>query len=485
MANYALITGTALETIDLYSDVVRSEGIEAVLVSDPEETRRIVSEKGKPRLVIADLEMARDSGFKLLREVQGLFPAGDRPTVLAAVSRELRTTAGDLMDALGITEVLPIDANARSLCATLRRVLVQDTRPGTEPCQPPVAVDEADPTRLARVASTELDDSPSDKALDTLVAQTSEAFTVPFAIASLTLDDGHWFKSHVNPANGATEARNLSFDASFCSYIAEAGHPVFVADAAVHPKFAANPLVRKGIVGTFAGAPLVTRDGDAVGAICILDKKRGSISTAKADLLARLARRVAEDIERRSKARASALEVIRLTEKIAQDRDKHRQSRAQLAQLEAVFAQLDGGIIVIDREQRVVFVNRAAGELLDVSAHRMTGISRDELLRECSTIAEDPEGFLTKISPIRIGLKAFTCEIELERPVQRFIRWSVKPIELPEGMGQLVTVAEVESPVARAVSGRYSVVPPLASTRPSRAASARAAAPARAAKRKS
>src|SRR6058998_1726970 len=56
MANYALINGNALETIDLYSEVVRREGLEAVLVRDPEETRRIVSERGRPRLVIADLE---------------------------------------------------------------------------------------------------------------------------------------------------------------------------------------------------------------------------------------------------------------------------------------------------------------------------------------------------------------------------------------------------------------------------------------------
>src|SRR5262245_56178979 len=115
MANYALITGTASETIDLYRDVVRREGLEAVLVRDPEETRRIMSEKGRPKLVIADLEVARDAGFKLLREVQTSIPSSDRPFVLAAVSRELRTTAGDLMDSLGITEVLPNDADARSI----------------------------------------------------------------------------------------------------------------------------------------------------------------------------------------------------------------------------------------------------------------------------------------------------------------------------------------------------------------------------------
>src|SRR5215510_2965781 len=197
MANYALITGTALETIDLYSDVVRREGLEAVLVRDPEETRRIVSERGRPKLVIADLEMSRDSGFKLLREVQHSIPDAERPVVVAAVSRELRTTAGDLMDALGITEVLPSDADARSVGATVHRVLTQDPRPNTDLCPPPLPDGEAD-HRQARAAATGLDESPFDKSLQDFVSQTADAFGTPYATVSLTVEEGHWFKSHAH-----------------------------------------------------------------------------------------------------------------------------------------------------------------------------------------------------------------------------------------------------------------------------------------------
>src|SRR5258706_4854914 len=180
MANYALITGTALETIDLYSDVVRREGLEVVLVRHPDETRRIVSERGRPKLVIADLEVARDNGFKFLREVQSSIPGSDRPIVVASVSRELRTTAGDLMEALGITEVLPSGADAKAVGVTVRRALMQDTRPMTDRCPPPAADDEPEQMRLARAAATGLDsDGPSGKALADLAAQTAEAFGVP------------------------------------------------------------------------------------------------------------------------------------------------------------------------------------------------------------------------------------------------------------------------------------------------------------------
>jgi PAS domain-containing protein len=467
MANYALITGSAVETIDLYSDVVRREGLEAVLVRDPEETRRIMSERGKPKLVIADLEMNRDAGFKLLREVQSSMTDAERPVVVAAVSRELRTTAGDLMEALGITEVLPNDADARSIGATVHRVLTQDARPNTDLCPPPLPEGETD-HRVARAASTGLNDTPPDKALQDLVSHTAEAFGVPYAIVSLTVDEGHWFKTHAHFPNGSAEARNPAFDASFCGYIVEAGHPVFVSDATTHPTFAANPLVRGGIVACFAGAPLVTRDGDALGSLCILDVKPGAIPPACVDVLGRLAKRVADDIDLRAKSRASALEVIRLNEKLAQERERHQLSKGGLALFEAVLSQLDEGVVVIDRDQRVVYANRAAGDLLDLPAHRMMGMPREELLRDCAGLFEDSEAFLAKMAPARMGLKAFTCDLEQERPIVRLVRWSTKPIELPDGMGQLFSLIELEQRSVRPVSGRYTVVPALASTRPSR-----------------
>jgi PAS domain-containing protein len=473
MANYALITGTAVETIDLYREVVRREGLEAVLVRDPEETRRILSEKGKPKLVIADLEMNRDAGFKLLREVQSSIPDAERPAVVAAVSRELRTTAGDLMDALGITEVLPSDADARSIGAAVHRVLNQDQRPNTDLCPPPMPEGDADPHRIARAAAAGVSDSPTDKALQDLVSQTAEAFGVPYAIVSLTIDEGHWFKSHAHLPEGASDARGPVFDASFCGYVVESGNPVFVSDATVHPTFAANPLVRGGTVACFAGAPLVTRDGDTLGSLCILDAKAGGIAPASVDVLGRLAKRVADDIELRSKARSSAIEVIRLNEKLDQEREKHQVSRSGLALFEAVLSQLDGGVVVVDRSHRVVYANRAAGELLDLPAHRMTGMSRDDLLKECAGLFDEPDAFLAKMAPARLGLKAFTCDLEQDRPVVRLVRWSAKPVELPEGMGQLFTLTELVQQSLRPVSGRYSVVPAIASTRPPRPVTAR------------
>src|SRR5262249_53367338 len=135
--------------------------------------------------------------------------------------------------------------------------------------------------------------------------------------------------------------------------------------------------------------------------------------------------------------------------------------------------QLDGGVVVVDRDQRVAYANRAAGELLDLPAHRMMGMPSEELLRECASLFEDAEAFLAKMAPARMGLKAFAYDLEQERPIARVLRWSGKPIELPDGMGQIFHLTELEQGAIRALSGRYPVVPALASTRPSRPVTAR------------
>jgi PAS domain-containing protein len=378
------------------------------------------------------------------------------------------------MDALGITEVLPNDADVRSVGVAVHRVLSQEPRPTTDPCPPP-ANDDVEQLRLARVAATSLEDGPSDKALQDLVSHTAEAFGVPYVVVSLTLEEGHWFKSHASPPLGSVEARTPAFDSSFCRYVVEAGQPVLISDATMHPTFATNRLVRGGVIGSFAGAPLVTRDGDVLGALCILDVKAGGIAANRVDTLARLAKRIAEDLELRSKARSSALEVIRLNEKLAQERDKHQLSKSGLAQLEAVFAQLDGGVVVIGGEDRVLYANRVAGELLDLPAHRMAGMKWDDFLQECGGVFDEPEAFMSKMAGSRAPQRATAHEFEHDKPMSRMVRWSVKPIELPGGMGQLIALTEMDQPTARAASGRFSVVPQAPAPRSSRAVNARSA----------
>jgi GAF domain-containing protein len=458
MADYALITGNAGEVTELYSQVVRREGLEAVVVSNSAEARRIVSTRGRPKLVLADLEMSRDASFTLLREVQSSIPTDDRPAILASVSRELSTTARDLTDALGIAEVLPHGADESMVGSAVRRALTRGPRSETVSCPPP-GEDEGDHLRRARLFALSLiDEGPSARVLKELLARTAEAFAVPLAVMSLTLDDTAWFEVYTPPGAELSQMQRGLLDESFCSYVLESGQPVVVQNASAHPAFASNPLVRNGTIASAAGVPLTTPDGDVLGSLYIFDPRPAVIEPSWMDMLSRLAERVAAELDLRSKARSSALEVIRFTEKLAQERESHQISRKALSHLENMLAQLDGGVMVMNQAREVVYANPAAARFLNCTVGRLEGISHDQLVRTCAKVAVESELLGDKIAPLPGGLPS-SYEIELKKPVHRLLRWSCKAIELEDGRGILATVVEIELSQRGRNSGRYPTAP--------------------------
>jgi GAF domain-containing protein len=470
MADYALITGNAGDVTELYSQVVRREGLEAVVVRDSAEAKRIVSTRGRPKLVLADLEMSRDASFTLLREVQSSIPTDDRPAILASVSRELSTTARDLTDALGIAEVLPHGADESTVGSAVRRALTRGLRSETVSCPPPIPEDEGDHLRRARLFALSLiDEGPSARVLKELLARTAEAFAVPLAVMSLTLDDTAWFEAYTPPGAELSEMQRVLLDESFCSYVLESGQPVVVQNASAHPAFASNPLVRNGTIASGAGVPLTTPDGDVLGSLYIFDPRPAAIEPSWIDMLSRLAERVAAELDLRSKARSSALEVIRFTEKLAQERESHQVSRKARTLLENMLMHLDGGVMVMNQAREVVYANSAAARLLNCTVGRLEGISHDQLVRTCAKVVVESEQLGDKIAPLPGGLPS-SYEIELRKPVHRLLRWSCKAIELEEGPGILATVIEIETSQRGRNSGRYPAAPVVAASQRSRTA---------------
>src|SRR6185503_4798953 len=156
-------------------------------------------------------------------------PNDDRPAILASVSRELSTTARDLTDALGIAEVLPHGADELMVGSAVRRALTRVPRSETVSCPPPVTDDDGDQLRRARLSALSLvDEGPSVRVLKELLAQTAEAFAVPLAVVSLTLDDVAWFEVYAPPGAELGGAQWSLIDESFCSYVLESGQPVVV-----------------------------------------------------------------------------------------------------------------------------------------------------------------------------------------------------------------------------------------------------------------
>jgi signal transduction histidine kinase len=110
-------------------------------------------------------------------------------------------------------------------------------------------------------------DTPPEPAFDRLTHLAHHLLRTPTALVSLVETDRQWFKSRIG-----LDAAETPRAVSFCAYSVEARDILIVPDAREDGRFADNPLVT-GPPGIrfYAGAPLITEDGFALGTICAID----------------------------------------------------------------------------------------------------------------------------------------------------------------------------------------------------------------------
>lgn len=130
-------------------------------------------------------------------------------------------------------------------------------------------------------------DSLPEAAYDDLVRVAATICDVPIALLTLVDRDRQWFKSRLG-----LDASGTPRDIAFCDHaIRDPERLLHVPDATHDPRFVANPLVT-GAPGIrfYAGMPLVTPEGAAIGTVCVIDDKPRELSPAQRDALAALAR---------------------------------------------------------------------------------------------------------------------------------------------------------------------------------------------------
>jgi signal transduction histidine kinase len=174
---------------------------------------------------------------------------------------------------------------------------------------PPIPPSEE--ARLAALRSYNVLDTPAEKDLDALVALASHLCGT--AISQITLIDvgRQWFKASHGADRGET-----SRDFSFCAHAINGDGLFVVPDASRDARFADNPLVAdKPHIRFYAGSPLVTPDGHAIGTLCVIDSKPRRLTPDQEAALALLGRLTMSYLEARKQAREAALATAALDEK--------------------------------------------------------------------------------------------------------------------------------------------------------------------------
>jgi PAS domain S-box-containing protein len=195
-----------------------------------------------------------------------------------------------------------------------------------------------EPERLEALRRYRVLDTPPGQPFEDLALLASHICGTPVALVSLVDADRQWFKARVN-----FEKPETPREVAFCAH-AILGNDVFVVpDARADRRFAENPMVA-GDAGIrfYAGAPLVTSDGFAVGTLCVMDRKPRTLTAEQTEALRALSRQVVAQLElgRRLKLeREEAEDVLH---------DKEETLRVLVSQMPAVLWTTDRGLRFTD-----------------------------------------------------------------------------------------------------------------------------------------
>jgi EAL domain-containing protein (putative c-di-GMP-specific phosphodiesterase class I)/GAF domain-containing protein len=145
--------------------------------------------------------------------------------------------------------------------------------------------------RLHALMQLNLLDTPPSESFDRITRMASRMFNLPIAAVSLTDRDRQWFKSRVG-----VEHWEIPREKAPCGEVADTAGPLVVKDLLQSPCYRDSLLAQSGI-RFYAAAPLVTREGFSLGAMCVLGTEPRDISPEEESVLADLAAMVMAQIE--------------------------------------------------------------------------------------------------------------------------------------------------------------------------------------------
>lgn len=255
----------------------------------------------------------------------------------------------------------------------------------------PTPPDEAE--RLELLHALNLLDTPAEPVFDRITRLVAQILNVPIALVSLVDADRQWFKSRVG-----LEATETPREVAFCAHAITQTAPMIVVDATQDVRFEDNPLVTGNPnIRFYAGVPLRSAGGLAIGTLCAIDSKPRQLSADETNILIDLAALVSKEVQLREAVILTRHQISHSAQAI----------EAVEARFRTVFERAGVGIALVAPDGGWIRVNEALCQIV--------GYREDELIKLTFQDITHPDDLNTDLSMLHQLIDDEVDRYELEK----------------------------------------------------------------------
>jgi two-component system, cell cycle sensor histidine kinase and response regulator CckA len=209
--------------------------------------------------------------------------------------------------------------------------------------------------RIAKLRELDILDTPAEPDFDHLTLLAAKICETPISLISFVDQDRQWFKSKIGL--DVTETPRV---VAFCEQIIHEKKLLIIPDAANDERFKDNPLVTgEPFIRFYAGVPLITEEGLALGTLNVIDTKPRSLTTMQKEVLFILARQA----ETLLKLREQSISMTSINQDLKASEENYR----------IVTQSVSDTIITIDENSAILFVSPAVEKILGYKPAEMIG----------------------------------------------------------------------------------------------------------------